>query len=73
MPAALPYATRRLHLTINAADYDWLCAHLQPGETFSDLFRQIIRKLKGEQSRRPRQSILEILGEMDLKRESTSL
>lgn len=65
MPALLPYPTHRLHLTVSEEDHLWLKEQLGPDETISDLFRQLIRRLRGEASRSPRKSMIEVLEGME--------
>lgn len=71
MPAPHHFKARRVHLTISEDDYQWMQETLGPSETISDLFRQVLRKLRGEKARTPARSATEILGTMDdLKREA---
>jgi len=47
-------------------DHEWLKAHLNGDRTISDLFRKIIRKLRGKKIQRPELSVIEILEREDL-------
>ncbi len=66
MPKLFEEPLHRLHIMVSDDDHEWLKAHLNGDRTISDLFRKIIRKLRGKKIQRPELSVIEILEREDL-------
>lgn len=67
MPKLFSEPLHRLHITVSEDDHEWLKAQINGDRTISDLFRKIIRKLRGKKVQEPNLSVVEILEKEDLR------
>ncbi len=67
MPKLFEEPLHRLHITVSENDHEWLKSQINGDRTISDLFRKIIRKLRGKSVHEPELSVMEILEREDLR------
>lgn len=65
MPRRAPEPLHRLHVMVSESDHEWLKQNLAPGE-LSSLFRQIVKRLRGEKVLNNHLSLTEILDREEL-------
>lgn len=65
MPKLFEEPPHRLHITVSNDDHLWLLEEVGEG-MIADLFRKIIRKLRGKKIQEPNLSVVEILEREDI-------
>lgn len=67
MPAASEVPLHRLHIMVEEEDYKWLKKELGESKAVSEIFRRMVKRLRGQKSVEPQTSVMDLLDKINLE------